>query len=73
MPKGGGATRGRGRRDVGAYPRAADLARPGGRVGMPRLPRLHAPGGTVHVVGRCHKPLSKNKLSGDIPNRHKEP
>ena len=54
MPKGGGATRGRGRRDVGAYPRAADLARPGGRVGMPRLPRLHAPGGTVHVVGRCH-------------------
>ncbi len=21
---------------------------------MPRLPRLHAPGGTVHVVGRCN-------------------
>jgi putative transposase len=37
-----------------AYPRAADLARPVGRVGMPRLPRLHAPGGTVHVVGRCN-------------------
>jgi hypothetical protein len=54
MPKGGGATRGRGRRDVGEDPRAADRARPGGRVGLPRLPRRHAPGGTVHVVGRCH-------------------
>ncbi len=21
---------------------------------MPRLPRLHAPDGTVHVVGRCN-------------------
>ena len=40
MPKVGGATRGRGRRDVGEYPLAADLARPVGRVGMPRLARL---------------------------------
>jgi putative transposase len=24
------------------------------RVAMPRLPRLYAPGGTVHVVGRCN-------------------
>lgn len=42
-----------GRRDV-EYPRAADLARPARRVAMPRLPRLHAPGATVHVVGRCN-------------------
>ncbi len=54
MPKGGGVTRRRGRHDAGEYPRAADLARPGGRVAMPRLPRRHAPGETVHVVGRCH-------------------
>jgi REP element-mobilizing transposase RayT len=36
------------------YPRAADVARQAGRVAMPRLPRLHAPGETVPVVGRCH-------------------
>jgi putative transposase len=24
------------------------------RVAMPRLPRLHAPGGTIHVTGRCN-------------------
>jgi putative transposase len=30
------------------------MGRPGGRVAMPRLPRLHAPGVTVHVVGRCN-------------------
>jgi putative transposase len=27
---------------------------PAGRVRMPRAPRLHAPGGTVHVVARCN-------------------
>jgi REP element-mobilizing transposase RayT len=32
----------------------AELVRPAGRVAMPRLPRLQAPGGTVHVVGRCN-------------------
>jgi putative transposase len=43
------------KRGAGAdYPLAADLVRPAGRVSMPRLPRLHAPGGTVHVVGRCN-------------------
>jgi putative transposase len=36
------------------YPLAANLARPAGRVAMPRLPRLPAPGCTVHVVGRCN-------------------
>lgn len=36
------------------YPRAAEVVRQAGRVAMPRLPRLHAPGGTVHVVGRCN-------------------
>ncbi len=48
------ANRRRGGHGEGAYPLAADLARPAGRVAMPRLPRLHAPGGTVHVVGRCN-------------------
>jgi hypothetical protein len=33
---------------------AADLARPVARVSMPRLPRLHTPESTVHVVGRCN-------------------
>jgi putative transposase len=41
-------------KDAEAYPLAADLAKPAGRVAMPRLPRLQAPGGTVHVVGRCN-------------------
>jgi hypothetical protein len=41
-------------RSPGAYPLAADLARPVGRVAMPRRPRLHASEGTVHVVGRCN-------------------
>jgi REP-associated tyrosine transposase len=36
------------------YPLAVDLAQSAGRVEMPRLPRLPAPGGTVHVVGRCN-------------------
>ena len=35
------------------YPVAGELARPS-RVAMPRLPRLHAPGGTVHITGRCN-------------------
>ncbi len=40
--------------DAAGYPLAADLAGPAGRVAMPRLPRLSAPGCTVHVVGRCN-------------------
>jgi putative transposase len=39
---------------AGQYPLAADAVRQAGRVSMPRLPRLHAPGATVHVVGRCN-------------------
>ena len=42
------------RGDVMRYPLAADVAVPATRVAMPRLPRLHAPGSTVHVVGRCN-------------------
>lgn len=45
---------GRFRKNAVEYPLAADLGGPAGRVAMPRLPRLHAPGGTVHVVGRCN-------------------
>jgi putative transposase len=48
------ANRRRGGQGVVEYPRAADVARRAGRVAMPRLPRLHAPGETVHVVGRCN-------------------
>jgi len=45
---------GRRGKDAEAYPLAVDLARPAARVAMPRLPRLQAPGDTVHVVGRCN-------------------
>jgi len=38
----------------GRYPLAADVVGRAGGVAMPRLPRLHAPGGTVHVVGGCN-------------------
>jgi len=48
------ANRGGGGYGEGAYPLAAGLAGPSARVAMPRLPRLHALGGTVHVVGRCN-------------------
>lgn len=48
------ATRRQGGHGEGAYPLAADLARPAPRVAMPRLPRVHAPEATVHVVGRCN-------------------
>lgn len=37
--------------DTAGHPLAADLAGPTGRATMPRL---HAPGCTVHVVGRCN-------------------
>ena len=40
--------------DVQPYPLPADLLRCLPRVAMPRAPRLQAPGGTVHVVGRCN-------------------
>jgi putative transposase len=36
------------------YPLVGDLVERASRVAMPRLPRLYAPGGTVHVVGRCN-------------------
>jgi len=39
---------------VTAYPLADDLVRPVLRVGMPRAPRLAAPGSTMHVVARCN-------------------
>ena len=39
---------------AGRYPLAADVVGRAGRVAMPRLPRLYAPGETVHVVGRCN-------------------
>ena len=39
---------------VKSYPLADELVRPVLRVGMPRAPRLVAPGGTVHVVARCN-------------------
>jgi putative transposase len=48
------ANRRRGGRGKCEYPLAADVTTPAGRVAMPRLPRLHAPGETVHVVGRCN-------------------
>jgi len=28
--------------------------RPGLQIAMPRLPRIYAPGGTMHVVARCN-------------------
>jgi putative transposase len=49
-----GSQRPLGGRAGDVYPLAADLARPAGCVAMPRLPRLRAPGATVHVVGRCN-------------------
>jgi hypothetical protein len=48
------STRGSRGRGEGRYPLAADVVGRAGRVAMPRLPRLYAPGGTVHVVGRCN-------------------
>ena len=39
---------------MGKYPTAEELVRPVLRVAMPRPPRLHAPGATVHVVARCN-------------------
>jgi REP element-mobilizing transposase RayT len=39
---------------VKPYPLIEDLVRPVLRVGMPRPPRVVAPGGTVHVVARCN-------------------
>jgi hypothetical protein len=35
---------------VKPYPLIDEIIRPLLRVGMPRAPRLNAPGGTVHVV-----------------------
>jgi REP element-mobilizing transposase RayT len=37
--------------DAVGYPLVAELTGPAARVAMPRL---HAAGGTVHVVGRCN-------------------
>jgi hypothetical protein len=43
-PQGGNA--------VKPYPLIEDLVRPGWRVEMPRAPRMHLPGGTMHVVAQ---------------------
>jgi hypothetical protein len=37
---------------VKPYPLVDEIIRPVLRVGMPRAPRLNAPGGTVHVAAR---------------------
>ncbi len=39
---------------VKPYPLVEDLLHPVLRVGMPRAPRVVAPGGTMHVVARCN-------------------
>lgn len=36
------------------YRQVDELLGPARRVAMPRAPRLHAPGGTAHVVARCN-------------------
>ena len=36
------------------YPQADDLLGPVRWVQMPRAPRLHSPGSTVHIVARCN-------------------
>lgn len=36
------------------YPSVDEIIRPALRVGMPRVPGLLTPGGTVHVVARCN-------------------
>ena len=36
------------------YPLIEDLVHPALRVGMPRAPRVIAPGGTMHVGARCN-------------------
>lgn len=37
------------------YPVVDELLRPVLRVARPRPPRLHAPGGTAHVVARSNE------------------
>ncbi len=41
---------GSGEDTVKPYPVAEDLVRPVPRVGMPRAPRVVAPGGTIHEL-----------------------
>jgi hypothetical protein len=40
--------------DVKKYPLVEDIERPVPRVAMPRAPRMHVSGGTMHVVARCN-------------------
>ena len=36
------------------YGERDDKVRPVFQIAMPRLPRIYAPGGTMHVVARCN-------------------
>jgi hypothetical protein len=45
---------GSGEDTVKPYPVVGDLVEPAVRVRMPRVPRVVAPGGTIHVVARCN-------------------
>jgi hypothetical protein len=36
------------------YGEREDAVRPALQIAMPRLPRLYAPEGTMHVVARCN-------------------
>jgi hypothetical protein len=39
---------------MSSYGERKDAVRPIHQIAMPRLPRLYAPGGTMHVVARCN-------------------
>ncbi len=52
--------------DPQAYPCAEELRPTVPRVAMPRLPRLQAPGGTVHVTGRCNNRAFRFTTASDF-------
>jgi hypothetical protein len=54
------------------YPVAADLLGPLRRVHMPRASRVHAPGGTVHVVARYAPRRRGRPESGPKPSQNQE-
>jgi len=43
-----------GREAMSLYGEREDAVRPALQVAMPRLPRLYAPEGTMHMVARCN-------------------
>ena len=43
-----------GREAMSLYGEREDAVRPALQIAMPRLPRLYAPEGTMHVVARCN-------------------